>query len=44
MSNISVFEPDEQPIATGLLDARGYELYAVEDRPIIGFLQQIRPR
>lgn len=36
-TNVTVFEKDNHPIPTGLLDANGVELYAVDERDPIGF-------
>ncbi len=35
----TVYELDPKPIPTGLLDARGNELYAVEEMAPIGFVK-----
>ena len=34
---VTVYEPDDTPRYTGLLDAQGNDLYAVEQRNPIGF-------
>jgi hypothetical protein len=34
---VTVYEPDDTPRYTGLLDAQGNDLYAVEERNPIGF-------
>ena len=44
MSNISIFENDNAPIPTGILDKHGYELFAVEEKLTIGFLQRVEPK
>lgn len=36
-SHLTVYEPDEGPFFTGLLDAQGNELYAYDEREPIGF-------
>lgn len=35
--NTTVFEQDDEPQPTGLLNANGDELYRVQDRPRMGF-------
>lgn len=39
---ITVFEPDDAPVETGLLDAQGNPLYRVQERAAIGF--RVKPR
>ena len=40
--DISVFEPDKSPQKTGLVDRRGNELFAIEERAPIGFVRFLR--
>lgn len=44
MDDITVFEDDELPTPTGILDKQGYELFKIPEKPVIGFLQRKRPR
>lgn len=37
--NLTVYEPSDEPRDTGLLDASGTPLYAIEVRDRIGFLR-----
>lgn len=39
---ITVFDPDDAPVETGLLDANGNPLYRINDRRPIGF--RVKPR
>lgn len=39
LENITVFEHEQRPVFTGLLDKQGYELVAVEKKRPIGFIK-----
>lgn len=39
-SPVHVFEPGNEPVFTGLYDAQGNPLYAIEEREPIGFKVQ----
>lgn len=40
-TTIDVFEREREPSWTGLYDARGVRIMAVDDRPAFGFLREV---
>lgn len=37
LPNLNVYEPDDSPVYTGLVDMHERPIYAIPDKPLIGF-------